>query len=237
MIVNKEVSSWEWDSIFREVAWSTSTSNRSARKKSYPFHEKNKKVKDLKLLLEELSVLINQNVKENFLLYDRNEIQNNWLGVAPAAAAAIKNKEKELGIELPASYIEFLKITNGFKQVSNFTGKLFSVEKIDWTKKLHPDLIEDYEDQEDYDSKITEEMLNDYSDKNNGNWKYSDFKETIIISDWGDSTLLMLNPNSKNRKDYEVWEFGNWFPGVVRFKNFHHFIESKIESTKKLFKK
>ena len=185
-------------------------------------------MKHLKSLLEELSVLINQNVKDNFLLYDRNEIQNNWLGFEPANEEEIKNKEKELGIELPKSYIDFLKITNGFKQVSNFTGKLFSVEKINWTKNLHPDLLEAYEDQEDFDSEISDEMLNDYSDENNSNWKFSDFKKTITISDWGDSTLVMLNPNSKNKKDYEVWEFGNWFPGAVRFKNFHHFIEEKI---------
>jgi len=60
------------------------------------------------------------------------------------------------------------------------------------------------------------------------------FKNTITISDWGDSTLIMLNPNSKNKKDYEVWEFGNWFPGAIRFKSFHYFIEAKIEETKKL---
>jgi cell wall assembly regulator SMI1 len=194
-------------------------------------------VKNLKSLLQELSVLINQNVEDNFLLYDRNEIQNNWLGFEPAKEEEIKNKEKELGIKLPESYIDFLKITNGFKQVSNFTGKLFSVAKINWTKNIHPDLLEAYEDQEDFDSEISDEMLNDYSDENNSNWKFSDFKETITISDWGDSTLLMLNPNSKNKKDYEVWEFGNWFPGAIRFENFNHFIESKIESTKKLLKK
>ena len=194
-------------------------------------------MKNLKSLLQELSVLINQNVEDNFLLYDKSEIQNNWLGFEPAKEEQIKNKEKELGLVLPESYIDFLKITNGFKQVSNFTGKLFSVEKIGWIKNLHPDLLEAYEDQEDFDSEISDEMLNDYSDKNNSKWKFSDFKETLIISDWGDSTLLMLNPNSKNKKDYEVWEFGNWFPGAIRFKNFHHFIESKIESTKKLLKK
>lgn len=194
-------------------------------------------MKNLKSLLQELSVLINQNVEDSFLLYDKNEIQNNWLGFEPAKEEQIKNKEKELGLVLPESYIDFLKITNGFKQVSNFTGKLFSVEKIGWTKNLHPDLLEAYEDQEDFDSEISDEMLNDYSVKNNSKWKFSDFKETLIISDWGDSTLLMLNPNSKNKKDYEVWEFGNWFPGAIRFKNFHHFIESKIESTKKLLKK
>jgi len=194
-------------------------------------------VKHLKSLLQELSILINQNVEDSSLLYEKNEIQNNWLGFEPAKEEEIKNKEKELGIKLPESYIEFLKITNGFKQVSNFTGKLYSVAKINWTRNIHPDLLEAYEDQEDFDSEISDEMLNDYSDENNSNWKFSDFKETITISDWGDSTLLMLNPNSKNQKDYEVWEFGNWFPGAIRFKNFNHFIESKIESTKILLKK
>jgi cell wall assembly regulator SMI1 len=192
-------------------------------------------MKNLKKLLEELSILINQNVEDNFLLYDKNDLKNNWLGYEPASEEQIRLKEKELGIHLPESYKEFLFITNGFKQVSNFTGNLYSVDMIDWTKKLEPDLLEAYEDQEDFDSELTDEMLNDYSDINNSKWKFSDFKETIVISDWGDATLVMLNPNSKNKIDYEVWEFGNWFPGAHRFQTFTHFIQSQIESTKRLF--
>ncbi|WP_020537008.1 SMI1/KNR4 family protein [Lewinella cohaerens] len=192
-------------------------------------------MESLKLLLQELSILINQNVEDNFLLYNRNEIINDWLGFEPAIDFMIKEKEDELQTKLPTSYINFLKISNGFRQVSNFTGKLYPIKKINWTKKLHPDLLEVYADHEEFDSKINNEMLKDYSAKNNLNWRYSDFTETITISDWGDGTLLMLNPNSTDKRDYEVWEFGNWFPGVIRHKNFHHFIKAKIASTKALF--
>jgi len=188
--------------------------------------------KPIKLLLQELSTLINENIEETGLFYDKKEIVGNWLGYDPAIDEVIKKKEAELQMKLPQSYLEFLKISNGFRQVSCFVGKLYPVEKIDWTKNLHDDLLNAFEGNAEFDHEVTDEILKDYSDENRTQWRYADFKNTITISDWGDSALLMLNPHSKNKN--EVWEFANWLPGIVRHKNFYDFIESQLEATKDL---
>lgn len=191
----------------------------------------------LKDMLLELSEFINKHLPSKRLLYDRQEISSDWLGYAPASKDQIKEKEIELGLNLPSSYIEFLLISNGFRQVSNFSGKLYPIEKIGFTKVLHPELLEAYQDMQEYDEKIAESTLRNYNNESCTIWKYSDFVDSITISDWGDGTIILLNPNSFNRRDYEVWEYGNWFPGIVRYKNFHHFIAEKLFSTKKLYGK
>jgi len=194
-------------------------------------------MKPIENLIRDLSSLINQKLNENYLLYDKNRIVDNWLGAESATGTMIRKREEELQIKLPRSYIKFLKISNGFKQVSPFTGRLYPISKIDWIHKLEPDLLESYKDMEDYDSEISDEILADYTEGNNTQWRYSDLEKTIIISDWGDATILMLNPNSKNKDDYEVWEFGTWLTGAIRYKNFHHFLDSKIRETRELLNK
>ncbi len=70
------------------------------------------------------------------LSIDKDSIQNRSLLYAPATKDSIKIKQKSLGVKLPPSYIDFLLVSNGFRNISPFLDNLFSIEKIDWARNL-----------------------------------------------------------------------------------------------------
>lgn len=187
-------------------------------------------------ILKEVSALILSIPKDERLFFNREEIQDLWLGYPPATLEDIQLKEEELGIELPESYKEFLLTSNGFKQITHFVAHLFPVQKIGWLRDLDPDLIDAYFTMVEFDAEITDEQLSLYDEEHSGIWRYSDFKNCIMISDWGDSAILLLNPNSFKDGECEVWGFANWYPGAVRYPNFRSYLKSALQSTKLMLK-
>lgn len=191
----------------------------------------------MEAILKRISKLVNERLEPERLFYNRSEVVDNWLGYPPAKIEEIGKKEIELGEWLPDSYKDFLAVTNGFRQLSFFIGNLLPVENIDWIGNVEPHLLESYEDLEEFDYNITEAELESYDSNNSSKWKHEDFKKTILISNWGDSAILLLNPNRKKDREYEIWEFANWYPGAIRSKNFRLYLESCETRTKELLEK
>jgi len=184
-------------------------------------------------LLQKISLTIHNKVEDNMIYYDKSIITSNWLGFDGAELKAIEEKEKSLGIKLPPSYKEFLLVTNGFKQISLFSGSLYPVEEIDWTKKKDPDFLEIFDKHDDVS--ISEDDYFTYGDDQRSEcFKVSLLNETLQISEWVDGSVILLNPIVKFGEEREAWVYANWLPGARRYKSFDKLIESEFYSTVKL---
>src|SRR6516225_3271362 len=69
-------------------------------------------------------------------------LQSNWLGFPGATEAQLQRAEARLGTNLPRSYRDFLKTTNGWRQVDDWmpasAGHFLSAEEINWYPAKQP---------------------------------------------------------------------------------------------------
>ncbi len=186
-------------------------------------------------LLQEISYTINNKVENNCIYYNKGKINNNWLGFQKADLINIEKKEQELGIKLPPSYREFLEITNGFRQISLFSGNLYPIEQINWTKKKDPEFLEIFNIEDDID--ISDKDYFVYNENQRSVlFKVEYLYETLQISDWLDGSVIFLNPKVKFGEEWEAWIYANWFPGAKRYKSFYKLLEGEFTSTIELIK-
>jgi hypothetical protein len=182
-------------------------------------------------ILLELSVLINNQADENMIYYDESLVEDNWLGYSPASNEEIQLKEQELGVTLPESYINFLKTSNGFKQISLFSGNLLPVSKIDWIENKDKEFCD-----------ITRRFSGDLTVPDTDYFVYDDTQRfefyrtkyllnSVMISDWTDGSVILLNPNVWTGNECEAWVFANWMPGAQRYKSFEDLITGELKST------
>ena len=66
------------------------------------------------------------------------------MGFDGATETEIQSNEKRLNTSLPPSYKEFLKVSNGFKQLNCFVWDILPIDKVDWLKTFDPTLYELY---------------------------------------------------------------------------------------------
>lgn len=186
-----------------------------------------------KTKLENLSSIIHNQLEDNCIYYDKVEITNNWIGFDPASEDEINQTEERLQIDLPKSYKEFLKISNGFRQISHFSGDLLPVNKIDWIQKKEPEFCKIFEGEtdEDYGLKFDESYYQYDENQRTERFKIDHLRNSIMISNWVDGSFIAINPKVKFGDEYEIWVYANWFPGAERFPSFKNMIDAKIEQT------
>ncbi len=143
--------------------------------------------------------------------YEEKNISKNWLGFTPATKDEISNAETRLNIKLPKEYKDFLSATNGFNPFS-FTPTLLPVDKIDWLKKLDPQLVE-----------IWTESMKDI-DKD----FVKSFSNSILIGGHQEEQQLLLIPSTKT-KNWECWFFASWSPGETKYPNFRYYMENQLQ--------
>lgn len=150
----------------------------------------------------------------------------------PATEIEINDLERKISIELPPSYKEFLKTTNGFKIINQLFGNLFPANLVQPLISFDPHLVEIWSAM---DFEVTDEMYFDYSETQRTEWlrgKY--FNDCIAISDWFDGGIILLNPNVKMGEEFEAWAFANWYPGATRYKSFWDLMNEEFKSYSEL---
>ncbi|MFD7535556.1 SMI1/KNR4 family protein [Streptomyces sp. NPDC059819] len=68
---------------------------------------------------------------------DETSRREGWLGYAPADGADIAALEERLGCELPPSYCEFLRVSNGWRHAGGFVRELAGTEDAHWHEDAH----------------------------------------------------------------------------------------------------
>jgi hypothetical protein len=193
----------------------------------------------MKALLQELSndflkdhdgPLLQQMVDNGVI--DEIAIKSSWLGYEPATSDMIEVKEKELGIELPSSYKEFLMTSNGFRFVSTFLNNLLPIRDVDWARNTEEkwwfDLMEDYP------TVVPDELYLNYENQDCTNNRNEYYRQSLKISEWYDGMCIFLNPQIKNGDEWEVLEYATWYPGAERYRSFKEYLEKVHESNIRL---
>lgn len=158
--------------------------------------------------------------KELKLIFKENKIVNK-----PASKESILESEKKLNTQLPNSYIDFLKYSNGLLMPDKFVN-LLPIEHIDWFYNLNQEWVDiwlesaDEDEGEEYKDVITEDPVQ---------FKVYDLKYALQISDTLEGDVLLLNPNKKRDGEWEGWWFSNGHPGVVRYESFYDMLNEYLK--------
>lgn len=149
-----------------------------------------------------------------------------WLGFPPATDAQIAACEQRLGIALPPSYRAFLKVSNGWRRLTHAIDRLWGTEEIRWFKQDHKEWIAAYTRPSAYGPRDEVPDSEYFSYEAPMDFRPGYLKETLQISEVGDSAVLIVNPQVINSDgEWEAWFFANWLPGVHRFRSFQELID------------
>ncbi len=182
------------------------------------------------------------------IAHDRNELppevlKSGWLGYPGATETQITRVEARLGTVLPPSYHAFLKITNGWRQTSLFSNKLWSIEDIEWFVVRHQAWIDAFWEKSDHpplessNSKAPRSSITDadyfvYGDDQDCSKIRVEYLQTALeISQHGDGAIYLLNPQIVTPDgEWEAWFFGDWLPGADRYRSFQDMMQAEYES-------
>lgn len=164
-------------------------------------------------------------------------ITSGWLGYPGATEDQIAQAETRLGTKLPPSYREFLKVTNGWRQLNSFVYKLWSTDEIEWLIVRHRnDLInpwlEGYTSNGSDSMSVSDEEYLVYGEEQNQDRMRVEYLQTAVeISDTGDAAILLLNPQILTMEgEWEAWFFASWLPGAKRYSSFWEMMQSEHQS-------
>jgi len=76
-------------------------------------------------------------------------IASGWLGYPGATEEQIEGAEARLGARFPPSYRAFLKVSNGWRQVTQSIYKLWSTEDVDWFAVRNQGWIDSWRNEDD----------------------------------------------------------------------------------------
>jgi len=175
----------------------------------------------------------------------QDTITSQWLGCAGATENQIVEAEVRLGIILPPSYREFLKISNGWGKTTHFIDKLWSTEEIEWFSKRHQeDWIDPWLEGADFQTEqnLTDELLLSpfvpdevyfiYGEEQDPVTMRDEYMQTALeISDTGDSAIYLLNPQIiTSNGEWEAWFLASWLPGAKRYRSFWEMMEAEYQT-------
>lgn len=170
-------------------------------------------------------------------------VKSKWLGYPGANEKQITQKERELGVSLPPSYQEFIKISNGWKQCGYFAGRLLSIEETNWLSVLNPNLINTWtkvdERNEKWEELEDEEYLAyDETGHAKGDMRLEYYKTALQVSEWYrfHASVILLNPKiiTSNDGEWEACFFATWQLGSERYRTFQDLMVSIHQSILRL---
>ncbi len=185
---------------------------------------------DWKPVLEAFSSTMLQSGKLNSLL-PQEVLDSGWLGYPGATEEQIVAAEKRLGVSLPPSYRDFLKVSNGWRHVGAFIYKLWPVESIEWLRVRNRGFIDIVSMYEEKDAPpLPDEERFDYDDQQDWYPRADQLEAVLEISDWGDSAILLLNPKVvTSTGEWEAWFFADWLPGATRYRSFWDLMQAEYQ--------
>jgi hypothetical protein len=146
------------------------------------------------------------------------------LGLPGVTAEGLLAAEARLGCQLPPSYREFLKCTNGLHQPRGYVaargGNFWSAEEIDWFRMRNRDWIYAYMDS--YADSTPDDRYFVYGPEQEPYELRCEYLEHALeISTNGDASVYLLNPKIVGAGgEWEAWFFANWLPGALRYRSF-----------------
>jgi len=134
----------------------------------------------------------------------------------------IDRVQDRLQMQLPPSYLTFLKYSNGMLLPNRFTN-LLPIEKIDWFYTLNKEWVDIWLEG---DCDVDDDEYFVYGmEQDSCKIRNYYLKDALQISDSLEGDVLLLNPNVKFDQEWEAWFFSNSFGGAIRFRSFKEMLE------------
>jgi hypothetical protein len=183
---------------------------------------------DWKKFLSDVSktLLESGDLLDNF----KTDGSSNWLGFQAVSEEDIQLYETRLKTKLPPSYKEFLRTTNGFKQLNCFVWDILPLQKIDWLKSFDRSFYELYACELNTFNATDEEYFIYGDDQKTTDFRSEYLIKSLAISNWGDASILLLNPEVKFGDEWEAWMFATWHLGPVRYRSFEQLMTEEYAS-------
>jgi len=155
-----------------------------------------------------------------------------WLGYPGATEEQIKRAENRLGIRLPTSYREFLKVSNGWRTLTDAIYKLWSVEEADWFAAKNQAWIDAYNPDSNDPIPISDEEYFIYGKGQSAiNIRTQYLQTALELSEDINGEIYLLNPKIVTADgEWEAWFFANWLPGARRYRSFWELMQAQHES-------
>jgi hypothetical protein len=157
-------------------------------------------------------------------------LQSGWLGRPGASEAQLAAAEARLGTHLPPSYRQFLALSNGWGQLTDFIFNLWSTEEIEWLRVRNQHLITVWTEHIPPGTlTVTDAEYFVYGAGQDCVTVRGEYLRTALeISDWGDSAICLLNPQVVTPEgEWEAWFFANWLPGANRYRSFWELMQAE----------
>lgn len=156
-------------------------------------------------------------------------IEAQWLGHPGASEEQIQAAESRLGVRLPHSYREFLKVSNGWGDLSSdYPGfHLIPVENIDWLVSSEPGVATSWDPE---DEASDEEYFVYGSQQDCVHLRWSYLRTCLKISNhYWDTAIALLNPEiSLVEGEWEAWRLDGKLAGANRYKTFWDFMKYEL---------
>ncbi len=176
-------------------------------------------------------------------------LDSGWLGYPGATDEQIERLEARLKRQLPPSYRDFLKVTNGWRQTAraqdSFNHKLWSTDVIGTFIIRHPRWInafterhetadislEDPDELDDYWNPVgvsDDDYLVYGEDQDPSRIRVEYLRTAIEISDVGIDSIYLLNSQIVTPDgEWEAWFFADYLPGADRYRSFRDMMEAE----------
>ncbi|MBD2195914.1 MULTISPECIES: SMI1/KNR4 family protein [Calothrix] len=155
-------------------------------------------------------------------------IESGYLGYPGATEEQITAAEARLNINLPPSYREFLKASNGLPPTSKGSIRFYAVEEIDWYALNHQDWIDELMEDRQRFEPVTEAEYFVYGHEQCNLTFYPAHLQTVLeISSEDLGFQFLLNPNIiVVDKEWEAWfcSFSTTF-GLYRYRSFSEMMD------------
>ena len=179
-----------------------------------------------------LTLLKESHSKIYFSDIAKEGLDKGWLGFPGVREEEILAAEKRLNLKLPPSYRDFLKVTNGWRQIGFDAEdtRIFPVEEIDLFSVKYGQSYNGWlAGYGEYSPVISDEFYFVYGpDQDPINIRNEYLGTAIAISEEVDSAVYLLNPHVMTSDgEWEAWFFGYTLPGAVRYRSFRDMMEGE----------
>ena len=167
-------------------------------------------------------------IEEDVLEEKFRKDTSDYLGFPGASEEDISLAEQRLGCSLPPSYKDFLRSSNGFKQLNHFVWDIYPTHKIDWLGNLEADFVEQTLNNP---VKVEDEHYFVYGKEQDPiTVRPEYFQHCLAVSGWGDVAIVLLNPEVRFQDEWEAWMWASWIPGANRYRSFEELMIEEYQN-------
>jgi len=158
-------------------------------------------------------------------------IASGWLGYPGATEEQIEGAEARLGARFPPSYRAFLKVSNGWRQLTYYIDHLWPVENLAWFAVANQDTVDIW--METLTGTVPDDVYFAYSPTLESAMLRPEYLQTALqVSDWSDdNAVCLLNPQVISADgEWEALFLAGWLPGANRYRSFYDLVQGECQA-------